>query len=61
MKKIPRLLSAPSPRHDQEADNLFTAERSPAGEHLRLLACPPPSEGPQRYRMPLWRFFARPK
>ena len=61
MKKIPRLLSAPSRHADQDAHDLFTSEHSPAGEHLRLLACPAPSEGPQRYRMPLWRFFAKPK
>ena len=61
MKKIPRLLSAPSPHADQDVHNLFTAERSPAGEHVRLLACPAPSEGPQRYRMPLWRLFGKPK
>ena len=59
MTQFPRLLSAPPPHPDEEAHSLFTAQRSPAGEHVRLLACPAPSEGPQRYRMPLWRFFGK--
>ena len=61
MKQIPRILSAPAPHPDDEAHNLFTAEHSPAGEHLRLLRVPARSEGPQRYRMPLWRFFGKPE
>ena len=60
MKTIPRLLSAPSPGADQEAHDLFTSEGAPP-ELPRLLACPTPSEGPQRYRLPLWRLFRKPK
>ena len=60
MKKIPRL-PWPSPSTDQEAHDLFTSEGAPPRELPRLLACPSPSEGPQRYRLPLWRLIGKPK
>lgn len=52
MKKIPRLLSTPSPGADQEAHDQFASEGAPA-ELPRLFACPTPSECPPRYRLPL--------
>lgn len=54
-------LSAPPPGFDTAAQELFTAEGAPApaGLRLQLVACPAPRSGPQRYRMPLWRRFAK--
>jgi len=62
MNKIPRILSAPPPHIDQDALDQFTFEGAPSAEpRLRLVECPAPRSGPQRYRLPLWRFFGKPK
>ena len=63
MNKIPRILSAPSPHADQDALDRFTAEGAPGpvDPRLRLVECPAPRSGPQRYRLPLWRFFGKSK
>lgn len=62
MKTIPRLLSAPPPRVDQDALDVFTSEGAPSAEpRLRLLACPAQRDEPQRFRMPLWPTLGKPK
>jgi hypothetical protein len=53
-------LSAPRPgAADQDALDRFTGEGAPApAEPLAArIACPALLGTPQRYRMPLWRFF----
>lgn len=51
-------LLAPPPGVDVNALDLFTAEGAPPpAEPLARIACPTPPGAPQRYRMPLWRFF----
>lgn len=49
---------------DQITLDLFSSEGapSPAEPHPQSIACPAPREGgKQRFRLPLWRFFQRPR
>lgn len=52
---------APRPGADQDALDRFTSEGAPPPVEQRAarIACPPLLGAPQRYRMPLWRFFAK--
>jgi len=54
-------LLAPPPGVDVNALDLYTAEGSPppAEYSAARVACPEQPGAPQRYRMPLWRFFGK--
>ena len=59
--KLANPLLAPPPGLDVNALDLFTAEGAPVPAEPRAarIACPALLGTPQRYRMPLWRFFDR--
>jgi hypothetical protein len=58
MNKIPRLLSAPPLGAGRPAS---AGAPDPVAPGVRMVACPASPSGLQRYRLPLWRMFSRPK